>query len=99
MELFITKANDDFLVCTPRATELFSDHFAIELQYLIDHKRCDYDIVSYRKLNKINIDEFKKDIALLQTCKFDDDLDIIVERYNATLRTALDEHARSLPNA
>lgn len=93
IDLVITRTNDPCLSKSPLPTELFSDHFAIEFQYRINCKPDDIEFISYRKLSKMDMEKYRSDISSLSHVDPNMGLDSLVETYNNTLRTALDEGA------
>ena len=94
LDLVITRSNDDLLRNTPTASQLFSDHFAIEFQCNLDYVCESARVISFRKIKKIDVKAFESDISDLSKDDFSSmDTETLLNLYDSTLISALDKHA------
>ena len=99
LDLVITRSDDDLLRNTPQTTQLFSDHYAIEFDCGLDNTSDPAQVISFRKVNKMDIKAFKADISHLADTDYSSlDIETLVDVYDSTLRSALDTHAPLVKN-
>ena len=94
LDLIITRESDNIITGRPYSGELFSDHFPVFCQLKPERPPGAVKNLQFRKIKSIDRDQFCEAICSSQLClEPPNDLDILVNCYNETLRSVLDIYA------
>ena len=95
LDLVLTRQADSVnLVTSP--LEYISDHLGIKVQLSINKPSSTNKLITYRKVNDINVDNFRSDLLecdLISNLDHFDDLGELVDKYNSSLEMLLEKHA------
>ena len=93
LDLIITRQSDDFVAEEPFSERFISDHAAVICSLRTRRPVAELKHAEYRKLKSIHSKLFAEDIRNSTLCiDPPDDLDDIVNCYNATLSSLLNKH-------
>ena len=94
LDLIITRQADDIVDGEPLPERYFSDHAAVICKLSVAKPPLRINHVEYWKLKSIDITKLKEDIRNSQLYKDPpNDLNMLLDCYNTTLRSLLDDHA------
>ena len=94
LDLIITRAADELVICTETRDPMLSDHSAVHCKLRLKKPPLERKEISYRKLHSVNMNSFNDDLKqsnLLTTNPLD--LMSLTERYENTLKETLEKHA------
>ena len=95
LDLIISRSDDHIVCRRPLVLDLaLSDHYAVRCKFLLAKPAFKRKEIAYRNLKRINFDRFREDIinsALMESDTLS--LDGLIERYNTTLTSLLNDHA------
>ena len=95
LDLIVTRQTDQIIASSPRAGCLFSDHMPVFSQLQLDGIPPINSKVSYRNVAAINLDALRKDLSNSILCENMESFDLneLVNCYNKTLNSILDQYA------
>ena len=94
LDLIIIRQADDIVDGEPLPERYFSDHAAVICKLSVARLPLRIKHAEYRKLKSIDITKLKEDIRNSQLYKDPpNDLNMLLDCYNTTLRSPLDDHA------
>ena len=94
LDLIITRHADDIVDGEPLPERYFSDHAAVICKLSVAKPPLRIKHAEYRKLKSIDITKLKEDIRNFQLYQDPpNDLNMLLDCYNTTLRSPLDDHA------
>ena len=94
LDLIITRQCDNIVATEPWPERYFSDHAAIMCEFMTVRPVQKAKYAEYRKLKSIDMQQFAEDIRNSDLCMDPpSDLDMLVDCYNRTLSSLLDNHA------
>ena len=97
LDLVITRSDDDLIIDSPKAGELFSDHFDVKFRYQLENVAESPPVITFRKLKQIDIGIFKSELEGLNSIDYTSyDLDTLLDIYSTTLQHALETVAPPL---
>ena len=102
LDLIITRSSDGIIAAPPHVGTLFSDHAVVTCHLTTERPKSTAKQIIYRKLKSIDMNHFIDDIGTSLLClNPPEDLDALVNCYNSTLSSVLNQHAplqsRSIP--
>ena len=102
LDLIITRSSDGIIAAPPQVGTLFSDHAVVTCHLTTERPKSTAKQIIYRKLKSIDMNHFIDDIGTSLLClNPPEDLDALVNCYNSTLSSVLNQHAplqsRSIP--
>ena len=93
LDIILTRDTEHIGDVTVR-DDLISDHYTLFFELETCKPPLPTKQIQYRKIKKIDVEEFKKDIVNSGLPEFHHaDVDVVVEKYNSTLSDILDKHA------
>ncbi|KAJ8018487.1 RNA-directed DNA polymerase from mobile element jockey [Holothuria leucospilota] len=93
LDLVITRSNSRIDVTSVLADHFLSDHCFIHTSLICTSVEFDRKTMVYRNINRIDMDEFKKDLSQSALCDDNlNDLHSIISTYGYSLKTLLDKH-------
>ena len=95
LDLIVTRQTDQIIASSPRADCLFSDHMPVFCHLQLDRVPRINSKVSYRNVAAINLDTLRKDLSNSILCENMESFDLneLVNCYNKTLNSILDQYA------
>ena len=102
LDLIITRSSDGIIAAPPHVGTLFSDHAVVICHLTAERPKSTAKQIIYRKLKSIDMNRFINDIGTSLLClNPPEDLDALVNCYNSTLSSVLNQQApiqsRSIP--
>ena len=94
LDLIITRAIDELVICTEIRDPMLSDHSAVHCKLRLKKPPPERKEISRRKLHSVNMDSFNDDLKqsnLLTTNTLD--LTNLIDLYENTLKETLEKHA------
>lgn len=93
LDLIITRKSDSVICTSPDSGHFISDHCAVLCHLRTSRPKINRKVISFRKIDEIDIDMFKSDLLLTDlVCSYAENSDLI-NCYSSTLTTLLDKHA------
>ncbi|KAJ8046931.1 Adhesion G-protein coupled receptor G6 [Holothuria leucospilota] len=94
LDLVISRSNSRIDVTSVLADHFLSDHCFIHTSLICTSVEFDRKTMVYRNINRIDMDEFKKDLSQSALCDDNlNDLHSIISTCDYSLKTLLDKHA------
>ena len=94
LDLLITRSTTDINILSIESTLYLSDHCFVECKLSIRRPMHPKKEVSYREMNKINLDDFKADLSCVNyLCENMVNLDELTQCYDNELSRILNNHA------
>ena len=93
LDLIITQKSHNIIHTVPEPDHYISDHVTLLCDLHLSKPKNPKQLVKYRKLKDINIDDFRKDITELLPSSKNLSLTDAVHCYNACMKELLDKHA------
>ena len=94
LDLILTRSKDTLAVSEPCSSYFISDHCFVQAYLSRPKPKCIREIKKFRKLNKIDHDNFANDVTNIVTCATHiQDINELAEYYNSQLLKVLDKHA------
>ena len=94
LDLIITRQADDIVDGEPLPERYFSDHAAVICNLSVAKPPLRIKHAEYRKLKSIDVTRLKEDVCNSQLYQDPpNDLNMLLDRHNTTLRSLLDDHA------
>ena len=96
LDLILSRNSDPTKIKNVRIMDQISYHFTVNFTVSLSAPNLTPKVISFRKIKDIDIDAFSKDIEntdIVVNFQNISDLDVLVERYNTSLRGLLDIHA------
>ena len=95
LDLLITREGDRITATNVSVTDLISDHYAVTCNITMKPTVAEKTELTYRKINDINIDQFKEDLRNSELIKSHAGMNLqeLVDKYDTVLVSILDKHA------
>ena len=102
LDLIITRSSDGIIATPPHVDTLFSDHAVVICHLTAERPKSTAKKIIYQKLKSIDMNRFIDDIGTSSLClNPPEDQDALVNCYNSTLSSVLNQNAplqsRSIP--
>ena len=94
LDVFITRCDGELFMETPQQGLKISDHYLITSRCSVPKPSWETKLVTYRKVNNIDMDIFKDEVSTLcQVLSPCEDLTVLCDGFESGLKKLLDKHA------